>query len=99
MYLISVIYLTYKLYFLYVITWFILLYLFLDEIPKLQHFSAVVLQKEYCQAVKVIYFKVIVGTQVPKYSSIVLFISLYVNCHRKIIGIKLKKEWNSTELK
>lgn len=28
--------------------------LFLDETPKLQHFSAEVLQKEYCQAVKVI---------------------------------------------
>lgn len=28
--------------------------LFVDETPKLQHFSAEVVQKEYCQAVKVI---------------------------------------------
>lgn len=27
---------------------------FLDEVPKVQHFAAEILQKEYCQAVKVI---------------------------------------------
>jgi len=31
--------------------------LFVDETPKLQHFSAEVVQKEYCQAVKVIELK------------------------------------------
>jgi hypothetical protein len=35
--------------------------LFLDEIPKEQHFSAEVIHKEYCQAVKVFYLNVILG--------------------------------------
>lgn len=30
------------------------IFLFLDETPKIQHFSAEVVLKEYCQAVKVL---------------------------------------------